>query len=136
MSKTLIIKEGMSRLLLPVFPDIQIENLNRWAQEELFDVMYKYKVIGRARLIYRTPFVALNLKESHTFLVYNRPVNYVKKKLKDELGDDFTGSTQLVWMLMKWEERDLVAFEEIFREQWEKVNQEHPDQHQFQLNFQ
>lgn len=135
MTKTLLIKEGHSRLLLPIFPDVQVENLSRWAQEDVFDVMYKYKVVGRARLIYRTPFLANNLKESHTFLVYNKPVNYVKKLFKDLLGDEFTGGTMLVWMLLKWEERDLVAFEEIFKEQWEKVSQEHPEQHQMQLNF-
>jgi hypothetical protein len=132
MSKVILIKENPSRLLLHYFPDIQI-NANRFGQEDLFDIMYRYKVVGRARLQYRIPFEADKLRESQTLMVYNRLVPYVKKKFIDELGDAFTPKTLLVYLMFKWEERDLVAFEEIFKEQWDSVINENPAQHQMQL---
>jgi hypothetical protein len=132
MSKVILIKENPSRLLLSYFPDIQID-AKRFGQEDVFDVMYRYKVVGRARLQYRIPFEASKLRESQTLMVYNKLVPYVKKRFTDELGDGFTPKTMLVYLMFKWEERDLVAFEEIFKEQWDSVINENPAQHQMQL---
>jgi hypothetical protein len=133
MSTVLLIRENPSRLFLPFVPDIQIEDRQRWAQEKLVDVMYMNKIIGRARLQYRVPFQAKNLKETQTLMVYNRLVPYVKNRFIKELGEAFTPESWLVYLLLKWEERDLIAFEQIYKEQWDDLIVTHPEQHQMQL---
>lgn len=133
MSIVLPIRENPSRLLLPFVPDIQIEDRERWTQEAKVDVFYMNKIIGRARLHYRIPFQAKNLRESQTLMVYNRLVPYVKNRFIKELGDAFTPESWLVYLLFKWEERDLIAFEQIYKESWEGLVNEHPEQHQMQL---
>jgi hypothetical protein len=133
MSIVLPIRENPGRLLLPMVPDIQIEDRFRWSQEKLVDVFYMNKIVGRARLHYRIPFQAKNLKESQTLMVYNRLVPYVKNRFIKELGDAFTPESWLVYILLKWEERDLIAFEQIMKEHWEGIVNENPQQHQMQL---
>jgi hypothetical protein len=132
-AKVLVIKENPARLLGTYFPDIQVDDRSRYDQEEVFDVMYKYKVIGRARLTYRIPFQAKSLRESQTYMVYNKPVGYVNTRFQLELGADFKPESMLVYLLFQWVERDLVAFEQIFKEQWDAVVMENPAQHQMQL---
>jgi hypothetical protein len=133
MSTVLLIRDNPTRLLLPFVPDIQIEDRQRWSQEKLVDVMYMNKVVGRARLQYRVPFQAKNLKETQTLMVYNRLVPYVKHRFIKELGEAFTPDSWLVYLLLKWEERDLIAFEQIMKEHWDGIVNENPAQHQMQL---
>lgn len=133
-SKILIVKENPGKLLLDRFPQIDVDN-KRYGQDVVFDVLLNYKMVGRARLGFRIPFVYKNLRDSQTFMVFNRPANYVKVKLAKEYGDKLSQDTTLVYMLFEWVERDLVAFEQIFKEQWDSVVMSEPQQHQMQLSL-
>lgn len=133
MSKVIDIrKENISRLMMPFLPEIVIDN-PRYGQEEKFDVHFRGKIIGRARLHYRLPFQAKNLRDSQSFLVYNKPKHWMTKVLHDELGEGFSADTWLVYVLLKWEERDLLAFDDIMKQVQAEIIDENPSQHQMQL---
>lgn len=133
-SKILIVKENPGRLILDKFPHIDVDN-KRYGQEVIFDVLLNYKMVGRARLGYRVPFLYKNLRDSQTYMVFNRPANYLRVKLSKEYGDKLAQETPMVYMLFEWVERDLVAFEQIFKEQWDSVIMSEPQQHQMQLSI-
>lgn len=128
-------KENIRRLLMLYVPEIVVDNMDssKFNQEDLFDVHYRGKLIGRARLHYRLPFKAGNLKDSQTFLVYNKPQFWLRKLLSEELGEGFNNDTWLVYVVLKWEERDLMAFDEIMKEVQSQIIEENPSQHRMQL---
>lgn len=130
-SKILIIKENQARLLLDKFPHIDVDN-KRFDHEEVFDVHLNYKLIGRARLAYRVPFLFKNLRDSQTQFVFNKPCNYLRVKLSKEYGD-LNPDSRLVYLVFEWVERDLICFEQIFKEQWDSVIMSEPRQHQLEL---
>ena len=133
MSKVIDIrKENISRLLMPHLPEILVDN-PRFGQENKFDIHYKGRIIGRARLHYRIPFQAQNLRDSQTFMLYNKPKFWMQKVLSDEIGEGFSGETWLVYVLFKWEERDLMAFDDIVKQVQAELIEENPSQHLMQL---
>lgn len=116
-----ILKENPARLLNDRFPEIMIDS-QELSQEAVFDVYYKNRLIGTAQLQYRIPYISDNLRESQTFLVYNRPAHWLHGILSRQLGEGkYNSKTRLVYCLFKWKQQDLFAFEAIAKEVWEGI---------------
>lgn len=133
-NQLIILKENPARLLGDHFPEILIDNRDILDQEAVFEIVYKGKVIGRAKLHYRIPYPAGSLRESQTFLIYNKPAHWLQLTLSNQLSEgQYNSQTQLVYCLFRWIERDLLVFEDLFKESWEAVVNENATQLQMEM---
>jgi hypothetical protein len=133
-NQLIIQKENPARLLGDFFPEIMIENREILDQEAEFEIVYKNKVIGRAKLHYRIPYQAGSLRESQTFLIYNKPAHWLQLTLSKQLAEGtYNSQTWLVYCLFRWVERDLLVFEDLFKESWEDVVNENRTQLQMEM---
>jgi len=120
------------RLLMSSFPTIAPREYDRWNENEVYEVNYRGTVIGTARLYYISAFPAMNLKESHTYLVAGMDLFHFKKLFNAEYGA-LDGGSYLYLLIFKWETQDLTRMAEIFKQQWEKMVTKKEEQ--IQLNF-
>jgi hypothetical protein len=133
-NQLIILKENPTRLLGDYFPEIMIDNREILDQEAQFEIVYKNKVIGRAVLHYRIPYPSSSLRESQTYLVYNKPTNWLHLTLSNQLKEGtYNSSTRLVYCLFRWIERDLLVFEDLFKQSWETVVNENRTQLQMEM---
>lgn len=133
-NQLIILKENPTRLLGDYFPEIMIDNREILDQEAQFEIVYKNKVIGRAALHYRIPYPSSSLRESQTYLVYNKPTHWLHLTLSKQLEEGtYNSSTQLVYCLFRWLERDLLVFEDLFKVSWETVVNENRTQLQMEM---
>jgi hypothetical protein len=120
------------RLLQSAFATIAPRENGKWDENEVYSVNFRGTIIGTARLYYRSSFPAMNLKESHTYLVAGMDLFAFKKLFKTEYGA-LDAESFLFLLIFKWESQDLTQMSILFKNQWEKMVTKKEEQ--IQLNF-
>ena len=120
------------RLLQTAFATIAPRETQKWEENEVYSVNFRGTIIGTARLYYRSSFPAMNLKESHTYLVAGMDLYSFNKLFKVEYGN-MDADSYLFMLIFKWETQDLTQMALLFKSQWEKMVTKKEEQ--IQLSF-
>ena len=132
MKELYISDNSNGRLLQSAFATIAPREPQKWEENEVYSVNFRGTILGTARLYYRSSFPAMNLKESHTYLVAGMDLFHFNKLFKTEYGQ-LDGDAFLFMLIFKWETQDLTAMADLFRVQWEKMVSKKEEQ--IQLSF-
>lgn len=109
------------KLLADVFTTIRIYDADKFPDEAIFEIEYKNKILGVARLEAKKPFKLTDLNEI-TSLVdsgYGR-FSYVKI-LKSFYGDSITDQTGMYMLVLRWQKRNIEETFQLFGEHWQKI---------------
>lgn len=132
MKELYISDNSNGRLLQTAFATIAPREPHKWEENEVYSVNFRGNIIGTARLYYRSSFPAMNLKESHTYLVAGMDLFHFQKLFKLEYGA-IDPDAYLFILIFKWETQDLTEMAQLFKNQWNKMV-EHKET-QIQLSF-
>jgi hypothetical protein len=109
------------KLLQDVFTTIRVYDYDKYPDGELFEIEYKNKVVGLARLEAKKPFRFGELNDITSMVECGFGRAYLSKLLKTFYGDKINSESALYMLILKWEKRNMEVMQELFNERWQKI---------------
>lgn len=109
------------KLLSDLFSTIRLYDYDKYPDGELFEIEYKNKIIGTARLEAKKPFSFGALNDMTSLIECGHGKQYLRKLFKQFYGDNLHDDRPMYMLLFKWEKRNIEATRELMDERWQKI---------------